>query len=406
MWHALWVNANLATMAGGGQAYGAVHDGAIAVSDGVIAWLGPQRDLPGRPQELARVVHDARGAWITPGLIDCHTHLVHAGNRVREFELRLGGTSYEEIARCGGGILSTVAATRAASVEELVEEAGRRLLRLSSEGVTTVEVKSGYGLDTATELKMLGAARRLAETYPVSVRTSLLAAHALPPEYAHDRAAYVRLVSDVMIPEAVARDLADYVDAFCEPIAFTVEECEQVFRAAGEAGLAVRLHADQLSEGRGAELAARFHALSADHLEHASPEGVAAMATSGTVAVLLPGAYYFLGQSRKPPVDLLRRHGVPMAVATDCNPGTSPVTSLLLVMNMACRLFGLTPEEALSGVTCNAAAALGLDDRGQLTVGKRGDLALWDVGCPGELCYWMGFNPCSGVILRGCPVGR
>jgi imidazolonepropionase len=407
VWDSIWTNAHLATMRPGGAPYGAVRDGAVAVKDGIVAWLGSRKDLPGAPESLAAKVHDARGGWLAPGLIDCHTHLVYAGHRAHDFEKRLEGATYEEIAGEGGGILSTVAATRAASQEELLRAAKGRLKRLLLEGVTTVEIKSGYGLETSSELRMLRVARILGDQHPVTVRTSLLGAHALPPEYAHDREGYVGLVREEMIPAAAREGLADYVDAFCERIAFSVEECEDIFRGARAHDLPVRLHADQLSDSGGATLAARFEALSADHLEYCSSSGADALARSGTVAVLLPGAFYFLGQSTHPPVELFREKGVPLAIATDSNPGSSPVSSLLLTMNMACTLFGLTPEESLAGVTRNAAAALGLGgDRGVLEVGKRADFAVWDVDTPAELSYWVGGNPCVAVVQDGSPVGR
>lgn len=399
VWDALWIDGHVATMAEDGGPWGAVHDAAVAVRDGRIAWVGPVADLEGAPGELAREVHTVRGGWITPGLIDCHTHLVFGGDRADEFEMRLQGASYAEIARAGGGILSTVRATREASDEELERSAAGRLRSLLAEGVTTVEIKSGYGLDTETELRMLRVARRLGETHPVDVRTTLLAAHAVPPEYAGRREAYVDLVVGEILPRAVELGLADAVDAFLESIAFTPRDVDRVFEAAAERGLPVRLHADQLEDGGGAALAARHGALSADHLEHASPGGVDAMAAAGTVAVLLPGAFYFLRESTAPPVRRLRDAGVPMAVATDANPGSSPALSPLLVMNMACILLGLTPEEALAGTTREAARALGLlHDRGTVEVGKRADLAIWDVRGPAELSYWMGARPLRRVI--------
>lgn len=406
MWDRIWTNAHLATMADDvSAAYGAIAQGSVAAEDGRIAWLGPTSDLSGDPSTLAREVIDCAGAWITPALIDCHTHLVFAGDRSGEFERRLGGESYEAIARSGGGILSTVRATRAASVEELVESALPRLDRLLADGVGTVEIKSGYGLETASELRMLDAAKRLADLRPVRVKRTFLGAHALPPEFAEDRAGYVRLVCEEMIP-AVAKDgLADAVDAFCEGVGFSPEEVAQVFDAARSAGLRVKLHAEQLSDLDGAALAARHGALSADHLEYLSDAGVAAMAEAGTVAVLLPGAFYALGETRKPPVPALRAAGVPMAVATDCNPGSSPLQSALLAMNMACVLFGLTPEEALAGTTRHAAQALGLaGETGALSPGAACDLAIWDIGRPAELAYWIGANPLRGRVFGGEPV--
>jgi len=403
-WDALWTNVHLATMTGNGVAYGAIEDGALAVADGRIAWVGRAGDLPGAPEHLATSLHDGGGAWMTPGLIDCHTHLVYGGNRAGEFEQRLQGVSYEEIARAGGGIRATVAATRAASPQDLLAAAAERVATLAADGVTTVEIKSGYGLDTETEVKMLRVARRLGSRLPVRVRTSFLGAHALPADYADRGGAYLDLVCDEMLPAAVKDDLADAVDAFCEGIGFSPEETAQVFDAAARHGLPVKLHADQLSDLDGAALAARYGALSADHLECANEAGVAAMAQAGTVAVLLPGAFYFLGETRKPPVDLFRRHGVAMAVASDCNPGSSPATSLLLMLNMACTLFRLTPEEALAGVTRNAARALGLADQvGTLQTGLAADLALWRIASPAELAYGIGARPLAARIVAGRP---
>jgi imidazolonepropionase len=391
MWDTLWTNCNLATMSPDGAPYGAIEDGAVAAEAGRIAWVGRRADLPGTPGAPAREVRDCGGAWITPGLVECHTHLVFGGDRSREFEMRLQGKSYEEIARAGGGIVSTVAATRAASVEDLVASAARRLQGLTREGVTTVEIKSGYGLNLETEIKMLEAAGALAERAQVRVKRSFLGLHALPVEFKDDRAAYVRLVADVMIPAIAAAGAADAVDAFCETIGFTAEEVDYVFSAARAQGLAVKLHAEQLSNQHGAALAARFQALSADHLEYLDDEGVAAMAEAGTVAVLLPGAFYFLREKQLPPIEKLRAAGVRMAVAGDCNPGTSPMTSPLAALNMSCTLFRLTPEEALAGATREAARALGLlDEVGTLQIGKAADLAVWDIGSPAELSYWLG----------------
>ncbi|MBC7768485.1 MAG: imidazolonepropionase [Phycisphaerales bacterium] len=391
MWDTLWVDANLATMIPGGRPYGAIMRGAVAAKDGEIAWVGYAADLPKPPDELAREVRRCADAWITPGLVDCHTHLVFGGDRAREFELRLQGASYEEIARAGGGIVSTVAATRAASRAELVKSAAKRLAGLTREGVTSVEIKSGYGLDLENEIKMLEAAGELGALGNVRVKRTFLGLHALPPEFKEDRAAYVQLVADVMIPAIAAVGLADAVDAFCEDIGFTADEVDYVFSSACENGLAVKLHAEQLSNQSGAALAARYQALSADHLEYLDDAGIAAMAQAGTVAVLLPGAFYFLRETQAPPIEKLRAAGVAMAVASDCNPGTSPMTSPLAALNMACTLFRLTPEEALAGMTREGARALGLlDDVGTLEVGKAADLALWDVKSPAELCYWLG----------------
>ncbi|TWI66221.1 imidazolonepropionase [Pseudoduganella lurida] len=393
-WDLLITNIHLATQ---GQD-GIIRDGAIAVRDGRIAWLGPQSELP---SSEAGAVRDGQGCWLTPGLVDCHTHIVHAGNRSDEFEARLNGTTYEDIARAGGGIAATVHATRAASEEELLRQSLPRIASLLAEGVTTIEIKSGYGLDLASEAKMLRVARRVAQVLPVRVATTFLGAHALPPEYAGRADAYIDLVC-TMIPALAAEGLIDAVDAFCERIGFTAAQTERVFAVAQRHGLPVKLHAEQLSDQDGAALVARYRGLSADHLEHLTEEGMTAMAASGTVAVLLPGAYYFLRDTTPPPVAALRAAGVPMAVATDCNPGTSPLTSLLLAMNMACTLWRLTPEEALAGTTIHAARALGLQDEiGSLATGKRADFALWRIERPADLCYAMGFNPCAGVVNGG-----
>jgi len=400
-WDSLWINVNLATMVPGAAPYGALTGAALAVTGDRIVWLGRMAELPGAPDTLARVVHDGSGRWMTPGLIDCHTHLVFGGDRAREFELRLGGASYEEVARAGGGIVSTVRATREASEDALLASARTRLAGFLREGVTTIEVKSGYGLATEAELKMLRVARRLGETAPVSVVTSFLGAHAVPPEFAGRQGEYVDLVCDEMLPAVAASGLADAVDAFCEGIGFTYAETERIFAAATRLGMKVKLHADQLSDLGGSGLAARFGALSADHIEYASEASVAAMAASGTVAVLLPGANFFLREKQMPPVEALRRHGVKMAVASNCNPGSAPVLSLVLMVAMAASLFRLTPEEALAGVTRNAATALGLDDRGILAAGLRADLALWEIEQPADLAYWLGRNPCSATIRGG-----
>ncbi|HEV2568195.1 imidazolonepropionase [Sphingomonas sp.] len=397
-WDRLWVNVRLATMTDGAAPYGAIDRGALAVADGRIAIVGPASDLP--PGASADQVIDAGGRWMTPGLIDCHTHIVFGGDRIDEFEARLNGATYEEIARAGGGILSTVRATRAASEDELVESATPRLRQLIAEGVTTVEIKSGYGLDTANELKMLRAARRLGRELPVDVRTTFLGAHALPPEFASNRTGYLDLVCNEMLPRVAEEGLVDAVDAFCETIGFTPQETARLFETATQLNLRVKLHADQLSDGGGAALAAKFAALSADHVEWTSPQGVQAIAEAGTVAVLLPGAFHTLRETKLPPIDQFRSAGVPMAIATDCNPGTSPTRSLLLMLNMACTLFRLTPEEALAGVTRNAARALGLTDRGTLEQGKRADLVLWDISSPADLCYWLGGRP-ELAVVRG-----
>ena len=407
MWDSLWTNGRLATMAPGGNAYGALEDAALAVQGGRIAWIGPMRELPRAEAQQARINHDLRGRWLTPGFIDCHTHLVYGGNRAHEFELRLGGATYEEIARAGGGIRSTVAATRAASEQALVDSALPRLDALQTEGVTTIEIKSGYGLNAETESKMLRAARAIAGRRRVTVRTTFLGAHTVPAEYDGRADEFVDQVVREMLP-AVARDkLADSVDAFCEKIAFSPEQTARVFDAAVKLGLPVKLHADQLSDLGGAALAARYNALSADHLEYTSEDGVAAMAKAGTVAVLLPGAFYFLRETKLPPIAQFRATGVPIAIATDSNPGSAPVTSMLLMLSMACTLFRMTPEEALAGVTRHAARALGMaESHGTLEVGKAADLAIWDIERPAELCYRIGFNPCAGVVRGGEAVGR
>ncbi|MFS0737495.1 imidazolonepropionase [Sphingomonas sp. 1P06PA] len=393
----LWSNARLATMAGDGL--GIVDRGVVAAAAGRIVYAGPAADAP---QLDSIETADCGGRWITPGLIDCHTHLVHGGDRAHEFELRLAGASYEEIARAGGGIVSTMRATRSADEDGLVATALPRLDALIAEGATTVEVKSGYGLALEDELKMLRAARRLGHERSIRIATSFLGAHALPPEYADDQDGYVAYVCDVMIPAVADSGLADAVDAFCEGIGFTVDQTGRIFTAARSHGLPVKLHAEQLSNSHGAEIAAQHSALSADHLEHLDAAGIAAMARSGTVATLLPGAYHFMRETRLPPIAALREAGVPIALATDCNPGTSPLTSLLLVMNMAATLFRLTVDECLAGVTREGARALGLlPETGTLEAGKSCDLAIWDVERPAELVYRMGFNPLHARVWRG-----
>jgi len=395
----VWRNACLATLAPGRPGLGEVERGVVAALDGRLAWVGAEADAPGF--EGAETI-DCDGRWITPGLIDPHTHLVHGGDRAREFELRLAGASYEEIARAGGGIVSTMAATRAASEDELVAQALPRLDALIAEGATTVEIKSGYGLSPEHELKSLRAARRLGEVRPVTITTTFLGAHALPPEFKDDADGYIDLVCREMIPAAAAEGLADAVDAFCEGIGFTADQTRRVFKAAKAHGLPVKLHAEQLSNLHGAALAAECGALSADHLEHLDDAGIAAMAKAGTVATLLPGAYYFVRETKLPPVGGLRAAGVPLALATDCNPGTSPLTSLLLTMNMGATLFRLTVDECLAGVTREAARALGrLAEVGTLEAGKACDLAIWEVERPAELVYRMGFNPLHARVWRG-----
>jgi imidazolonepropionase len=376
-----------------------VEHGVVAARDGRIAYAGAEADAPWF-DNADRV--DCEGRWITPALVDCHTHLIHAGNRAREFEMRLEGASYEQIAREGGGIVSTVKATRAATEMELIVAALPRLDALIADGAGTVEIKSGYGLSLADELKMLRAAKALASKRRVHIVTTFLGAHALPPEASGDKERYIDLICNAMIPAVAREKLADAVDAFCENIAFTPAQIARVFEAAAKHGLRVKLHADQLSDSGGAALAAKFHALSADHLEHTDEPGIAAMKNAGTVAVLLPGAFYFLRETKLPPVDLLRKHGVPIAIASDNNPGTSPLTSLLMAMNMAATCFRLTVEECVAGVTREGARALGLHDEiGTLEEGKRCDLAIWNIYQPAELVYRMGFNPLHARVWSG-----
>ena len=395
----IWKGARLATMAGQGGGLGIVERGLIAARGGTIVYAGSEAEAP---SFTAPDVVDCAGRWITPGLVDCHTHIVHGGNRAHEFELRLAGATYEELARAGGGIVSTMKATRAASEDELVASALPRVDALMAEGVTTLEVKSGYGLERASEMRSLKAARRLGEVRPLSVTTTFLGAHALPPEAAGDKDAYISAVCRDMLPAVAAAGLADAVDAFCDNIGFTPEQVGRVFDAAKVHGLPVKLHAEQLSNQHGAALAARFGALSADHLEHIDEEGVAALAEAGTVAVLLPGAFYFVRETKKPPVETMRRHGVHVALASDSNPGSCPLTSLLLAMNMAATLFRLTVDECLAGVTREAARALGrLDSIGTLEAGKSCDLAIWEIERPAELVYRMGFNPLHSRIWQG-----
>ncbi|HEX7925161.1 MAG TPA: imidazolonepropionase [Bradyrhizobium sp.] len=396
----IWHNARLATMRDDRADLGEIERGLIAARDGRIVYAGAQSDFPVDADAAERI--DCGGRWITPGLVDCHTHLVYGGNRAHEFELRLKGASYEEIARAGGGILSTVAATRRATEAELVAGALPRLDALIGEGATTVEIKSGYGLNAETEMRQLAAARSLGRLRSVAIRTSFLGAHALPPEADGDKDRYIDLVCNEMLPAVAKAGLADAVDGFMEGIAFSGEQTARVFAAARALGLPVKLHADQLSNLGGAALAAKFSALSADHLEHTDEAGVAAMAKSGTVAVLLPGAFYFIRETQKPPVELFRSHGVNMALATDCNPGSSPLTSLLLAMNMGATLFRMTVAECLAGVTREGARALGLlAETGTLEAGKRCDLAIWDIERPAELVYRIGFNPLHRRVWRG-----
>lgn len=402
-WDRLLLNATLATFSGESP-YGLIEHGAIALHHGRIAWIGGIHELPDVPEVLATAVESLDGALVTPGLIDCHTHLVFGGDRTHEFDLRLNGASYAEIARAGGGIVSTVTATRAANEEALFAQSLPRAQALLADGVTTLEIKSGYGLDLASERRMLRVARHLGRELGITVRTSFLGLHALPPEYQDRRDDYVTLVCDDMLPALAAEGLVDAVDAFCENIGFSPMETRRVFDRAKQLGLPVKLHAEQLSDLDGAALVAEFGGLSADHLEYLSESGIAAMAAAGTVAVVLPGAFYALRETQLPPIALLRKHHVPIAVATDCNPGTSPLLSLRLAASMACTLFRLTPEEAWRGITANAARALGLHDRGTLAPGQRADLVVWHARHPAELCYWLGGSLVREVWLGGEPV--
>ena len=398
----LLTNGVLATLEGdpaSGPAYGLVENGAVVLEGERIAWAGGVDSLPGEYRDLPAT--DLEGRLVTPGLIDCHTHIVHGGNRAREFELRLQGASYEEVARAGGGIVSTVSATRAASEGALLERALRRVDALIAEGVCTLEIKSGYGLDIDTELKMLRVARAIGRERPVRVKTSFLGAHAVPVEYKNNADSYIDEICLPALEAACDEGLVDAVDGFCEGIAFTPQQIERVFAKAVALGLPVKLHAEQLSHLGGTRLAARYSALSADHLEYADESDAAAMAKAGMVAVMLPGAFYTLRETQLPPISAFRENGVPMAVATDCNPGSSPISSLLLTMNMACTLFRMTPEEALAGATRHAARALGIDDAGTIAPGMRADLAIWDVQHPAELSYRIGFNPLWKRVFGG-----
>ncbi|HMB56183.1 MAG TPA: imidazolonepropionase [Arenimonas sp.] len=399
-WDRLILDARLATLRSDLGAYGAIEAGAIAFKDGVIVYAGAQADLPDAPEMLADHIDSAHGHWLTPGLVDCHTHLVFAGNRAQEFERRLQGASYEQIAREGGGILSTVRATRARYPDELFGDSLPRAAALRADGVTTVEIKSGYGLDLESERRMLTVARRIGRELGITVRTTYLGAHALPPEFAGNADGYVDAACG-WLRELHGEGLVDAVDAFCEGIGFSVAQTRRMFKTARELGLPVKLHADQLSDLGGAALCAEFDGLSADHLEYSSEDAVRAMAKHGTVAVLLPGAFHVLRETKLPPIAELRAHGVAMAVATDLNPGTSPLQSLRLAMSMACTHFRLTPEEALRGATMHAAKALGLEDRGMLVVGQRADVAEWDIGHPSELAYWLGGNPLQRLWIGG-----
>ena len=400
MSYEIWENARLATMQEGQDAnYGLIDDGVLVVEGQQLAWVGPRSDMPMQYRHGA-FMHDARNALVTPGLIDCHTHLVYGGHRANEFELRLNGASYEDIARAGGGIKSTVQATRMASEAELYNAALKRLTHLMKEGVTTLEIKSGYGLSLENEAKCLRVARQLALDCPIQIKNTFLGAHAVPPEFQDNADAYIDAVVTMMAP-LQAQGLIDAVDAFCDRIGFTYAQTEKVFKEAQRLNLPVKLHAEQLTDSHGASLAAKYGALSCDHLEWLSEEGAAAMAKAGTVAVLLPGAFYFIRETKLPPIELLRQHKVPMAISTDSNPGSSPCTSLLLMLNMACTLMRLTPQEALAGVTRVAAQALGLKDRGALCANQRADFVLWDVQHPAELAYAFGSNPCLSTVWGG-----
>lgn len=398
-WDGVLVNAHLVTLAGD-EGYGVVEDGALGWHDGMLVFAGPRATLPAAPAALADEVIDAQGDWVTPGLVDCHTHVVFGGDRAGEFEQRLQGASYEEIARAGGGIVSTVRATRTASEDDLFAQSLPRARALRDDGVTTLEIKSGYGLDLENERKMLRVARRIGETLGISVRTTFLGAHALPPEYAGRADDYITAVC-AWLPILHAEGLVDAVDAFCERIGFTAAQTRRVFEVARALALPVKLHADQLSDGGGAALVAGFDGLSADHVEYTSEAGVAAMRQAGSVAVLLPGAFHVLRETTLPPLDAFRTHGVPMAVATDCNPGTSPLQSLRLAMSLACTHFRLTPEEALRGATVHAAQALGMPDRGRLVAGQRADFVRWRIGQPAQLAYWLGGDLVSAVHVGG-----
>ncbi|KZN64139.1 imidazolonepropionase [Pseudoalteromonas luteoviolacea S4060-1] len=394
-------NANIATMDAQIEgAYGVIENGAVMIKGDTIVWLGKESDLP-EFDALSTPVTSAKGAWLTPGLIDCHTHILFAGSRAEEFEKRLNGVSYQEIAEQGGGIATTVKATRLASKETLFVAAKERLNALLREGVTTVESKSGYGLDTETELKLLEVNQILDEHHPVQIQSTFLGAHALPPEYKCDSDGYIDLVCDEMLPLVAERNLADAVDVFCENVGFSHAQTKRVFERATELGLKVKCHAEQLSNQHGSELVAEFNGLSADHIEYLDERGVVAMAKSGTVAVILPGAFYFLRETQYPPIELLRKHGVPIAIASDFNPGTAPLCSLRLMLNMACTLFKMTPEEALLGATRHAAQALGLQDRGVLKVGSKADIAMWQIQHPAELSYQFGVNDLLNLWISG-----
>lgn len=403
-WQTVLLNVNIATMSNGASDYGEILDGALAIENGKIAWIGKQNKMP---KYDADEIIDGEGQWLTPGLIDCHTHIVFGGNRANEFEMRLQGKSYEEIAKAGGGIISTVNATREATEAELLEGALKRAKALNSQGVTTLEIKSGYGLDIENELKMLRVASQISHVLPLTVKRTFLGAHALPPEFKENSQGYIDLVCNEMLSQAQASDLVDAVDVFCEGIAFDADQTEQVFQAASKLNIPVKIHAEQLSNIGGTALAAKYNALSSDHIEFLDEAGVQAMADAGMTAVLLPGAFYFLRETQLPPIELLRKYNVPMAIASDANPGSSPLNSLQLMLNMACTLFRLTPNEALAGVTCFGAKALGVsNEKGQLKVGMDADIAMWDITQPAELCYQFGVNPLSRLFKSGKSVSN
>lgn len=403
-WQTVLLNVNIATMSNGASDYGEILDGALAIENGKIAWIGKQNEIP---KYDADEIIDGEGQWLTPGLIDCHTHIVFGGNRANEFEMRLQGKSYEEIAKAGGGIISTVNATREATEAELLDGALKRAKALNSQGVTTLEIKSGYGLDIENELKMLRVASQISHVLPLTVKRTFLGAHALPPEFKENSQGYIDLVCNEMLSQAQASDLVDAVDVFCEGIAFDADQTEQVFQAASKLNIPVKIHAEQLSNIGGTALAAKYNALSSDHIEFLDEAGVQAMADAGMTAVLLPGAFYFLRETQLPPIELLRKYNVPMAIASDANPGSSPLNSLQLMLNMACTLFRLTPNEALAGVTCFGAKALGVsNEKGQLKVGMDADIAMWDITQPAELCYQFGVNPLSRLFKSGKSVSN
>jgi imidazolonepropionase len=400
-WQTLFVNVNIATMSDQSKSYGTIQNGALAISNGKIVWLGSIDNLPNYKADKVKVI-DGNGQWLTPGLIDCHTHLVYGGNRANEFEMRLEGKSYQEIAQAGGGIISTVKATRKASEASLFESALLRAKTLHAQGVTTLEIKSGYGLDSVNEMKMLRVAGQLADTLPINIQRTFLGAHALPKEFTGRADEYIDLVCNEMLPKIVNAGLADAVDVFCENIGFTVSQTKRVFDAAKYHGLPIKVHAEQLSNLGATELAASYKALSADHVEFLDEKGIKAMKAANMTAVLLPGAFYFLRETQVPPIAMFRKYKVPMAIATDANPGSSPINSLQLMLNMACTLFRITPVEALAGVTTHGAKALGLaDKKGQLQVGFDADIALWNIGQPAELCYQFGVNPLSHLMVAG-----